>query len=329
MRNSFKNSIKHITALLLRDDCDQVLLACDEAECRFEYHCEFDFFRVTAFIRKQNWVEAKKILGRLNSPHDCTSPLCRFKLGAFLYAWIAYEKKHWHEFNHFIRHFLRKNPDDIIGLFLRGTVYSTRWRQHQKTDHLKKAIADFRNAYDILGRLSVDDKVYCLRHLMETHPDKTTSLFEDIHAASLIQTFFSHSVSTHELEDGTDAHTEMLFDEGGFIKAGSLRVVIGLELAQLLLLSEESGARLDEIREILSICQNGEALYQVYSMIIICGMHIDLHEERLDRSDFHQLDKADAVIDDLLRLNAHPLPTDILPIISALESDIDQARREA
>ena len=332
MRDTIDNAIKRSTGYIMQGNYDAAIHECTAAET-ISHHWALNMSRGYAFALKEEFLNAKRDWKEVEAHSiSCHSPMCVSKLAYFHRALLAiWENGNAYDepllyFNHFLS---GGNEDDIFGLWIRGELRA----EHE--NNLENAVADLKQAYALLSEIT-DNKVYgskILRQLAESNNDEIINRCEDMVAAGLIEMFRTpfygnHVDSNHADAISDDTDSESLL--GTIMPADEIQVDVGLRLAKVLGMNNNFDNALALLVEILSIARkNSNSLQEIKIHSLLAATYIDMHDERVDKNDYHQLHNAESTIADLLRLdNQQTLPDDVREDIQLLKSQLDRIQRE-
>ena len=335
MGDTIDNAVKRSLGCIRQGDYDAAIQECTAAALQISPHWVLNMCRGFALVLKEDFPNAKRDWKEVEDHSiSCHSPMCPSKVAYFQLAYLtmtmqedgnAYDEPLLY-FNHFLS---GGNEDDIFGLWLRGILRS----KHES--NLENAVADLKQAYALLSEIT-DNKMYSfkmLRQIFESNNDEMINRCEDVVAASIIQMFrtpfygnYVNSNHANAISDDTDSESLL----GAITPADEAQVEVGLNLAWVLGMNNNFDNALTLLAEILSIArENSNSLQEIKIHYLLAVMYMDMHNERVDRNDYHQLHNAESTIADLLRLeNQHTFPEDVREDIRLLESELDRIQRE-
>ena len=327
MTDNIQNAIEHMLSSMLAGDYDEVLTTCEDLERRRGYYWGFDFMRSQVFLRQNHWRASEQALTKV-SRHVCGSPLCLSKTASIYLGSAAHEQgKHLQALG-YLNRYLREFRDDIMVLALRAEVWVGQWKQTEAPCDLRRAIGDHQKAYKLLGTLP-DNQVYgckILRLIAADHSGEIVNRCQHVIDAGIIRQFLNRAAP----EPAALEPAETLL--GGIMSADSVRMDIGILLVRLLV--EDDDVRPEDIlaflrEDLLPICQNNsDAFYEHQAIVLymISGIHLEIHEDQLDKNNMRNLVDAKGAFDELLRLHARYPLDDWEQEIDTLETAIDQNR---
>ena len=337
-RDNFETCLTRIRSRILAGDYAAALDECNLAEQAYEPHWRIDLNRGVIHTIEGRLKEAQVYLDRVKIHNiGCNDRFCLSQGVYITLCQNAYNSGLNDEAFHYINVFLREQPEDIFGLWLRGMTMWDPWQNRTcNNEFLEKAIEDFRTAYALIRKMP-DNKFYRLKIIRDLSQGRAADLESRCEDTSRMYDLMkidpipdARTVETNDfldpLNDPLNPFLPAGFAHMHFVPAGAVHIYIGLSLANCLLEKKEEE---DCWVEMVDICdeieplaqQHGDAELLAEILILASAANFDIYTLR---QDINYLDAAKSNLRDLQGLsNTYTLNNEMLEYIEGLETEID------